>query len=424
MTSIVTRQLSCGMPLLLEPMEGVRSAAISWAIPAGAAVDAEDRQGASTMYGELLLRGAGQMDSRAHADALDRVGAGRSADVGTYFVRIGATLVGDRFPAVLPLLVDMALRPRMDAESIEPARDMALQAIESLADDPQERAMIAARARHQRSPINRSGLGTPEGLKALSRDELVQGWAAAARPSGSVMAIAGAIDPDRAGDAVEGMLSGWSGRAPQVQLGPAAPRGYAHEADQSNQVQVIVLHDAPAEDDPRCLLERIVTSVLSGGMSGRLFTEVREKRGLCYSVSAGYATDRVLSGTVGGGYGRVLAYVGTTPERAQESLDVLHAELERINTPAGRITPDEFRRAVVGMKSRLVFSGESTSARAGSLVGDFHRLGRARSLDEMASAIDRVTLDQVNAYLAGRSLGRLTVQTLGPAPLRPPAGGV
>src|SRR6185503_155644 len=112
----------------------------------------------------------------------------------------------------------------------------------------------------------------------------------------------------------------------------------------------------------------------------------------------------------------------STPERAQESLDVLHAELERINTPDGRITPDEFWRAVVGMKSRLVFSGESTSARAGSLAADYHRLGRARSLDEMAGEIDRVTLDQVNAYLAGRELGRLTVQTLGPAALRPPTG--
>jgi predicted Zn-dependent peptidase len=221
---------------------------------------------------------------------------------------------------------------------------------------------------------------------------------------------------------VESLLAGWSGGAAPVKLGPPAPRGYAHETDQSNQVQVIVLHDAPGESDPRAVLERIVTNVLSGGMSGRLFTEVREKRGLCYAVSAGFATDRVPDGTAGGHYGRVLAYVGTTPERAQESLDVLHAELERINTPAGRVTPDEFRRAVVGMKSRLVFSGESTSARAGSLAADYHRLGRARNLDELAAEIDGVTLDQVNAYLAGRKLGRLTVQTLGPAALRPPAG--
>jgi predicted Zn-dependent peptidase len=403
-------------------MEGVRSAALAWVLPAGSAVDPEHRQGASTLYSELLMRGAGPLDSRAHADALDRLGAGRSADVGTFHVKISATMVGDRIAEVLPLLVDMGLRPRMDAESVEPARDMALQSLESLADDPQERAVIAARARHQPPPINRSGLGTESGLRSLTREELLSGWHTAARPGGSIMAVAGAVDPDEVIGRVESLLAGWSGSGAPVTLGPGAPRGYAHEIDQSNQVQIIVLHDAPGEGDPRCVLERIVTNVLSGGMSGRLFTEVREKRGLCYSVSAGFATDRVPDGASGGNYGRVLAYVGTTPERAQESLDVLYAELERINTPEGRITPGEFARAVVGMKSRLVFSGESTSARAGSLVADYHRLGRSRSLDELAGEVGRATLDQVNAYLAGRTLGRLTIQTLGPAPLRPPVG--
>ena len=80
--------------------------------------------------------------------------------------------------------------------------------------------------------------------------------------------------------------------------------------------------------------------------------------------------------------------VGTAPERAQESLDVLFAELQRIQTPAGRVERDEFDRAIVSMKSRLVFSGESTGARAGAIAGDWHRIGRARSLEEMATEID------------------------------------
>ena len=77
-------------------------------------------------------------------------------------------------------------------------------------------------------------------------------------------------------------------------------------------------------------------------------------------------------------------------------------------------------RALIGMKSRLVFSGESTGARAASLASDLHRLGRPRSLDEMAAEVDAVTLERVNGYLAGRELGRTTVQTLGPAALTMP----
>jgi predicted Zn-dependent peptidase len=145
-------------------------------------------------------------------------------------------------------------------------------------------------------------------------------------------------------------------------------------------------------------------------MSGRLFTEVREKRGLCYSVSAGYSSGRE--------FGSVTGYVGTTPERAQESLSVLLAEMDRINRSG--IEESELRRAVIGMKSRLVFSGESTGARAAALASDQHRLGRPRSLAELADEIDRVTLEQVNNYLRSRTMGRVTIQTLGPVALVDP----
>ncbi len=160
------------------------------------------------------------------------------------------------------------------------------------------------------------------------------------------------------------------------------------------------------------MLERLAISVLSGGMSSRLFTEIREKRALCYSVGARYATDR--------DFGIVTASVGTQPERAQESLDVLVAEMQRLSTPKGRVTPEEFCRAVVGMKSGLVFSGESTGARASALASDVFRLGTPRSLEQLAAEVDAITLDQLNAYLATRSLGEVTIQTVGPEPLTPP----
>lgn len=412
MMRITTTTLSCGTPLVVETIPGVRSAGLTWLLPAGCAADPAEFEGISTMWAELICRGAGARDSRAHADALDRLGAGRSTDVGTFYLRVGVTTLGDRLLETLPLVVDMVRRPRMEAGAVEPARDLALQAIESLKDDPQQRAMLAARARHHPVPLNRSGLGTPEGLRAVTGEALVSGWARAAVPGRSILAAAGAVDPAALAGLLDDQLRGWAGSIAEPAIGPAAARGYGHEADESNQVQVVVVHDAPPEPAEDSLLEKIVVSVLSGGMSGRLFTEVREKRGLCYSVSAGYRGDR--------DYGAVSAYVGTTPERAQESLDVLTAELVRLHTADGRITPDEFRRAVVGMKSRLIFSGESTAARAAALAADMHKFRRPRSLDELAQKVDAVTLDQVNAYLARRRMGTLTIQTVGPAELRPP----
>lgn len=412
MNRIITRRLACGMPLIVEEMDGVRSVGFSWLLPGGTAYEPQARQGIATVTAEMLMRGAGDLNSRQHADALDRLGAGRSTDVGSYHVRIAATMLGERLTSALPLLVDMVRRPRMDPESFEASRDLALQSLESLKDDPRERAVIAARRRHHPPPMDRSAVGTEEGLTALTPADVSAYWASVARPGGAIMAIAGAVKTDEIASRLDALLEGWSGEEPRFSRGAVPPRGYGHESDQTNQVQVLLIHDAPPEPHPDSMLEKVVTSVLSGGMSGRLFTEVREKRGLCYSVSAGYASGKE--------FGTVMAYVGTTPERAQLSLDVLAEQLEHINTPAGAVTGGELARAKVGMKSSIVFSGESTAGRAGALGYDMHRLGRARSLSEIESEVERVTLERVNTYLARRSLGTVTIQTLGPAPLTPP----
>jgi predicted Zn-dependent peptidase len=416
MNLITTRRLDCGMPLLVETMSGVKSAGLSWLIPAGTATEPEDRQGLCAMWSELLLRGAGDLDSRGYADALDRLGVGRGTDAGGYHLRLSGTMLGTRLVEALPYFVDMVRRPRFDAESVEPVRDLALQALDSLKDDPHERASLAARQRHYPVPFNRSSLGTADGLTSITSDEIVSHWRARAVPEGSILAVAGAVDADAIAAELNRLLRGWTGAAPDISRGARPPRGYAHEVDQSNQVQILLMQDAPPESDPTSLLEKVVISVLSGGMSGRLFSEVREKRGLCYAVSASYAA--------GKDFGAVAGYVGTTPERAQESLAVLLSEMARISTPEGMVEKDEFDRAVIGMKSRLVLSGESSSGRAASLAHDQHRLGRPRSLDEIERQIDAVTLEAINGYLATRRPGLVTIQTLGPAALVVPDGVV
>lgn len=414
MDRITSTRLDCGATLITEKIPGVRSAGLTWLVPVGVAREPENRLGCSAMWSELLFRGAGPLGSREQADAFDALGCSRGTKAETFFQAISATMLGSRLDDALGLITDMVRRPRMDDDSVEPSRDLCLQAIESLADDPQERVMHLLRARHAAPPINRSSLGTVEGISALTGDELRGLWKSMAAPGGSYIGAAGDVDHARLADRMNALLDGWAGAAPEVSWSDAgAVRGVHHEADKTNQVQIALAHDSPAEPSPDAWPERLVAAVLSGGMSGRLFTEVREKRSLCYSVWSSYGTDAR--------YGRTVAYVGTTPERAQESLEVLLGELRRINTPAGRITADEFKRAVAGMKSRLVFSGESTGARASALAHDMYKLGRARSLDELAGAVDGLTLDGVNEYLGRRSLGRMTCVSLGPAPLAFPA---
>ncbi|QYU68148.1 insulinase family protein [Leptolyngbya sp. 15MV] len=194
MNTIRTVELACGMPLVVEEMSGVRSVGVSWLIPAGPAAEPTDRLGMSAMTAELLLRGAGSLDSRGHADALDRLGVGRSADASGPHIRISATMLGAQLMEALPLIADMVRVPRLADESVEPARDLALQELESLQDNPQERAVLAARSRHFPEPHGRSSLGTEQGIRAVSGDDIRRFWSARARPGGSILAIAGAVE--------------------------------------------------------------------------------------------------------------------------------------------------------------------------------------------------------------------------------------
>ena len=412
MTTITTQSLDCGATLVVEKNFAVQSLALNFLIPVGDAHDPDALEGRAPMWSELLLRGAGSLDSRAQADAFDLLGATRSTDSTRLFTKLSSTMLHDRFDRVAALLTETIRERSFTPASFEASRELCLQSIASLADDPHERCVLGARRLHYPSPLNRSGMGTEEGLRALTRDQLANDWARLAQPKGAIIAIAGNIEPQHAADRLNELLDGWQGEPAAYDQSPDAQRGYAHEVDESQQVQIVVVHDAPREPSDEVALERILIGVLSGGMSSRLFTEVREKRGLCYSVNASYTPTRET--------GTVTAYVGTTPERAQESLDVLCGELERINGDAP-ITKEEFDRAVNGIKSRIVFSGESTRARARALAADYHNRGAARSLDEFAAQVDAVTLDALNEYASKRTLGKLTIQTVGPTPLTPPA---
>lgn len=410
MSKISTVQLQCGATLVVEPIPSVASAALSWLLPVGSATDEAGGDGLAAMLSELIFRGAGGLDSRGHSDALDRLGIQRSGQVLTHHLRLSATLLGDRLDGALPLLADMLTSPALPADALEAVRSLCLQSLDSLDDDPQHLVMLRLRERHLAAPFNRHGYGVRAVIKHGSLEALRGAWASRCRPGGSILAAAGAVDPDALARGLDELLAQWRGRSPgPVELEPAR-RGRVHLSQDTAQMHIGVAYDAPPESDPHSMTERLAVGVLSGGTSARLFAEVRQKRSLCYSVGAGYSAAR--------DYGLVTLYAGTTPQRAQDTLDVCLAEIERLTEG---VTPDEFDRAVIGLKSHLIMQGESTTARAAAIGQDYFRLGRARTLDELAREIDAITLDGLNEYLRSRAFGQFTVASIGPAELAVPA---
>ena len=403
--------LSNGLTLLAEPVAGAKSLAMTLLLPAGTAQEPEQRQGLAQVTAEMILRGANGLSARQHTDALERLGVSRDTSVQTRHTRLSATMIGQRLPDALPLLLDIALQPNLEQTSLEPSRDLALQELDGLADEPQQLAMLALRKRLYPPPLNRSAHGQRPALEALSLEDIHTFRENTFRPTGSILAFAGDYDWNILRDHVERLTADWKGTCSDADVTQDASRGYEHVDAQTEQVHIAMGYPSIPETHDDAMVQRAAVAVLSGGMSGRLFTEVREKRGLCYSVYASYSGGRNLGG--------VVAYAGTTTPRAQETLDVLASELNRLSQGADEA---EFFRAKVGMKSRLVMQGESTSARASAIAGDQYLFGQPRTLAELEAQVDAVTLPRLNAFLADHPPTDLTLITVGPTALTPPNG--
>jgi len=406
MPEILTHTLPNGLILLAEPMPAAESLSMSLLTPAATGLEEVGQLGIASLMSEMICRGAGSLDAKAHCDALDNLGVMRSSNSGVSRYRLGATMIGTKLREALPLLLDMIRKPMLPENGLEPSRDLAIQAIDALEDEPQEKVFIELRKRHYPEPFGRSSLGVREDLEAITLEQVRGFWKRTMVPRGSMIGFAGRFNWNSLVDMIEAHLGDWTGDvAEPVPLSTPA-RGYVHEHADSTQVHIGLAYEALPEPNEKSILQKAAVNILSGGMSGRLFTEVREKRGLCYSVFASYAGQRDR--------GAILAYSGTSEPRAQETLDVLKSELIRLSDG---VEKDEFGRAIVGMKSRLVMQGESTGARAAAIASDQYTLGYPRSLDEMARRVDAITLDDVNDFVKAHKPGDMTIVTVGPAPL-------
>jgi predicted Zn-dependent peptidase len=401
------QRLPNGLTLVAESVPAVRSAALTLLVPAGASSDPLGQTGAAAVISEWVLRGAGTRDSRALTGYLDGLGVQRSSQAETIFLRFSASLLGKNLLDVLPVYGDIVQRPMLPEDGFEPSLDLALQQLDAIEDEPSQKLSFLLRERHYPFPWGRPTVGKREELEALTAAQARASCQQRFAPQGAILAVAGLFDWPQLVAATEAAFGDWKAAAPPPAVEQPAPRGNTHVNQDTNQSQIGLAWDALPETHPDSVLLQTALNVLSGGMGARLFTEIREKQGLCYSVHAGYASLKKQ--------GAVFGYAGTSPDRAQRTLDSYIVELKRL---AQGVTADELDRAKIGMKSRVIMQGESTAARSGAIAYDFYHRGRTRTLDEIGDLIEAVTLPRVNDFLAANPVRELTVVTIGPGPLR------
>jgi len=395
-----------GLVLLAEPMDYVRTAAFNFLIPAGYAYDSAETPGTSNLLSGMISRGAGPFDNKQLMLEMDALGLDREESVGVLHTRIWGATLARNLLASLELYSHVVLRPHLPEPELPAIQALALQDIEALEDDPKGKAMLELRRLHLPAPLGNDRRGTPEAIEAHDVGMLKAFHRRHFRPNATILSVAGNIAWEPLVEKVGLLFGDWSPQQEAAITLTPAPRGKAHLEKETQQTQIGLAFDSIPVVDKDYFNVMGAVNVLSGGMSSRLFTEVREKRGLCYSVFASYQgmKDR----------GNVLAYAGTTNERAQETLDQTLKELRRIEEG---VELEEVQRVQAGLKSSLIMQEESTSARAGAIASDWYYYGRVRTLDEVQAEVNALTPERIVDFCRRHPLKDGTLVTMGPKAL-------
>ncbi len=275
-----------GMTLLAEPMPWLQSAAFSLLIQAGTSREPVQQAGLAGIALEMSQRGAGLRDSRGIVDALDFLGVDRSSSVSTFHSIFSAAMLADALEPTLEIYADIAQRPLLPPDELEDAKQVALQELRAIEDDPAHRCLRELKKLRYSDPFGRSAYGVEQHIEQVTLDDVKRVIDAYYRPFGAILSVAGNFEWDQLRSTVAKLFGDWSGGEPLILPECHLRSGVSHIPHESAQTHIALAYDCVPYSHPEYYHGRGLVGVLSDGMSSRLFSEVREKRGLVYTISA------------------------------------------------------------------------------------------------------------------------------------------
>jgi predicted Zn-dependent peptidase len=384
-------ELPSGVRVVTESMDSVRSAALGFYIATGSGYEDDARAGLSHLLEHMLFRGTARYGSLEIDQLFDGMGAELNAGTGKETTSVYSRVLDVHLERAFDVMADMVWRPRIAAEDLAQEREIVLEEIAMYEDDPQDRVFdVLGEAVFGDHPLGRAIIGRREVVAGTPAVELQTFHAGRYTSRNVVIAAAGSVDHDRLVELVQRSLEdpppGGGAAEPLPLPGAPIPRR-AFFGKETEQYHIALGAPGLARDDDRRYALRVLDNVLGGTSSSRLFQEVRENRGLAYSV---YSFTSSYAGT-----GQVGLYLGTRPDNVMTSLKVVGDELERLR--ADGITAEELERSKENVKGRVVLALESTTARMNRLGSSVLAELPLLTVSEVVERIDAVTADDVAA---------------------------
>jgi predicted Zn-dependent peptidase len=424
--------LDSGVRVVSEPLPAVRSVALGFWVGAGSAHEHDAEAGISHLLEHMLFRGSERYGSEEIDQIFDAMGAELNAGTDKEATSVYSRVLDRHLERAFDVIADMVWRPLMG--ELEAEREVVLEEIAMYEDDPQDRVFdVLGEAVFGDHPLGRAVIGRAEVVGSATREQLRAFHAAHYTPAEVVIAAAGSVEHDALVEMARAAEAGRSVASPGADgvdrgggdadgagrgMGPASGAGGQGALNkptferrvrflrkETEQYHLCLGGRGMAREDERRFALRVLDNILGGGASSRLFQEVRERRGLAYSV---FSFSNLYAET-----GEVGLYVGTRPENLTEAVAVLAAELERfVLEPADA---QELERSRENAKGRMVLAMESTAARMNRLGSSVLCDLPILSMEEVIARIDAVTMDDLGELAAELFRGpELSVAAIGP----------
>ncbi|QIK78936.1 insulinase family protein [Sphingomonas piscis] len=396
-------KLSNGLTVCTQSMPGVETAALTLLADCGSQHEPAALNGMAHLYEHMVFKGAGTRSAREISEAIEDVGGELNACTERDATSFTASVMAEHVPLALELLADLIVRPHFNAEDLDREKQVVLQELAEAEDTPSDIIFDELwSAAFADQPLGRSILGSEASVNAISADDLRQWRDRHYSGDRLILSVAGKVDHDEVTAAAERLFSPLPSAVDPTGELASFTGGTRVGRTPSEQAHLTFAFEGPAIGTPQALPARLFADIVGGGASSRLFQEVREQRGLAYSVSASLQSYR----ETGIFYVHAATARRDGPAAAQLISDVIAAA-------ASDITERELSRARNQARAGLLMNLETSWGRAGYAARQLATYGRVKSVDEVLAELDAVTLDQLGEAAADLLSGPMARATIG-----------
>ena len=396
--------LDSGATVVTEHMSEVRSVSVGFWFDVGSRDEPSELAGTSHFLEHLLFKGTPSRSAKDIANAFDAVGGDVNAFTGKEYTCYYSRVLDDDLPMAFEVLSDMITSSVIDPKEFDSERKVILEEIAMHEDAPDELVHdLFYRFLWAGHPLGRPVLGFNETVGAVTRDQVAEYWKRRYGPHNLVVAAAGHVDHHDLATRVDALFEHSDGskhERPDARPDPRA--GVKVYKRPTEQAHIVLGTEGLPRNHPDRHALTVLDTTLGGGMSSRLFQEIREKRGLAYSV---YSYRSLFADT-----GSFAIYAGTTPQNANEVLEIIHTEIQKVLSEG--ITDAELERAKGHVKGALVLSSEDPGSRMNRLGRQQLTTGEITSIDELIArfeAIQMSDIERVAKAVLGRDGFQITV---------------